>query len=92
MLEFAQSDRGPADLSREFEPTMQTIINWLAQAIHDESEPLLGKEGLCRVEREELSRQSREVRPLNMERDILVKVMSSFARKCDGRSSNSSIS
>ncbi|HRQ59738.1 MAG TPA: transposase, partial [Azoarcus taiwanensis] len=32
IIELAQAGRSPTELSREFGPTSQTIINWLAQA------------------------------------------------------------
>ena len=63
----------PAQLSREFECKAQTIINWVAQAARDEGKPLPGKEGLSSAEREELARLRRQVRQLQMERDILAK-------------------
>ena len=70
-------------MSREFECTAQTIINWVAQAARDEGRPLPGKEGLSSAEREELARLRRQVRQLQMERDILAKATAWFAAKSD---------
>jgi transposase len=89
-LELAQAGRSPAELSREFGPTTQTIMNWLAQAARDAGKPLPGKEGLSSAEREELTRLRRELRQVKMERDILAKATAWFARKSDTGSGNSS--
>ena len=88
--ELAQAGRSPTELSREFGPTSQTIINWLAQAARDAGTPLPGKEGLTSAERDELARLRRENRQLKMERDILAKATAWFARKSDVSSPNSS--
>jgi transposase len=32
MLELVQAGRTPEEFAREFEPTAQTIINWVVQA------------------------------------------------------------
>lgn len=90
IIELAQTGRSPAELAREFGPSSQTIINWLAQAARDAGKPLPGKEGLTSAERDELARLRRENRQLKMERDILAKATAWFARKSDGSSPNSS--
>jgi len=90
IIELAQAGRSPAELAREFGPTAQTIINWLAQAARDAGKPLPGKEGLTSAERDELARLRRENRQLKMERDILAKATAWFARKSDVSSPNSS--
>lgn len=90
IIELAQAGRSPAELSREFGPTAQTIINWLAQAARDAGKPIPGKEGLTSAERDELARLRRENRQLKMERDILAKATAWFARKSDVSSPNSS--
>lgn len=92
IIELAATGKAPAELSREFGPTTQTILNWLAQAACDTGKPHVGKEGLSTVEREELLRLRRECRQLKMERDILAKATAWFARKSDVGSSNSSSS
>ena len=81
MIELVHGGKTPAELSREFECSAQTIINWVAQAARDEGRPLPGKEGLSSAEREELARLRRQVRQLQMERDILAKATAWFAAK-----------
>lgn len=90
IIELAHAGRTPIELSKEFGPTTQTIINWLAQAARDTGKPLPGKEGLSTAEREELARLRRENRQLKMERDILAKATAWFARKSEVGSPNSS--
>ena len=90
IIELAQAGRHPVELSREFGPTSQTIINWVAQAARDAGKPLPGKDELRSAERDELSRLRRENRQLKMERDILAKATAWFARKSDVGSPNSS--
>ncbi|AOF82736.1 transposase family protein [Methyloversatilis sp. RAC08] len=73
IIELAQAGRHPAELSREFAPTSQTIINWVAQTAQDAGKPLPDKDGLSSAERDELSRLRRENRQIKMERYILAK-------------------
>ena len=47
ILELAHSGRTPAELSREFGVTAQTISNWVAQDARDHGTTLPGKEGLA---------------------------------------------
>src|SRR3954469_13011202 len=86
IIELVQAGRTPAELSREFQVTAQTIQNWVGQAAPDAGQPLLGKEGLSTAEREELTRLRRQVKQLQTERDILAKATAWFA----GRHRNSS--
>ena len=88
MIELARAGRSPAELAREFACSSQTIRNWVAQAAIDAGKPLPGKEGLTSAEREELARLRRQVRRLQMERDILAKATARFAGR-NGNSSNS---
>lgn len=78
MIELVRAGRKPEELSKEFEPTAQTIYNWVAQAGRD-----TGKrhDGLTTAEREELTRLRRENRQLKLERDILSKAAAWFARE-----------
>jgi transposase len=78
MIELVRSGRSAEALSREFEPTAQTIRNWVAQADRDEG---LRSDGLTTAEREEVRRLRREVKRLRMERDILKKATAWFARE-----------
>ena len=71
IIELARAGRTPAELSREFGCSAQTIINWVAQAAIDAGKPLPGKDGLSTAEREELTRLRRQVRQLQIERDVL---------------------
>jgi len=50
----------PEALAREFEPTVQSIRNWVAQAECDAGG---GNGGLTTAEREELNRLRRETQP-----------------------------
>ena len=89
MVALVRSGRSPAELSREFEPTAQTIVNWVRQADRDEGRR---SDGLTSDERTELRRIKREVRRLREERDILAKAAAWFARETDsipGRCSSS---
>jgi len=90
IIELARAGRTPTELSREFDCSAQTIINWVAQAAIDAGKPLPGKDGLSTAEREELSRLRRQVRQLQMERDILAKATAWFAAKGERTSTTSS--
>ncbi len=90
IIELARAGRSSAELSREFGCSAQTIINWVAQAAIDAGKPLPGKGGLSTAEREELSRLRRQVRQLQMERDILAKATAWFAAKGERTSTTSS--
>ena len=76
MVELVRAGRSPDELAREFEPTGQSIRNWVAQAERDASG---GDGGLTTAEREELSRLRRENRQLRLEREILSKAAACFA-------------
>lgn len=88
MLELVAAGRTPNSLAGEFECSAQAIRNWVAQAAIDVGKPLPGKDGLSSAEREELARLRRQVRQLQMERDILAKATAWFAGR-NGSSSNS---
>ncbi len=78
MVELARSGRPPESLGREFEPSAESIRNWVRQADRDEG---LREDGLTSVEREEVRRLRREVKQLRMEREILKKAAAWFARE-----------
>jgi len=78
MVELVQAGRSPEELGREFEPTAQSIRNWVAQARRDGGR---GDGGLTTAEREELSHLRRENRQLRLEREILSKAAAWFARE-----------
>lgn len=90
IVELARVGKTPAQLSREFGCSAQTISNWIAQEAIDRGKPLPGKEGLTSAEREELNRLRRENRQLKLERDILSKAAAWFANKGDKTSVPSS--
>jgi transposase len=79
MVELVQAGRSPDELAREFEPTAQSIRNWVAQAERDAGRRNDG--GLTTAEREELNRLRRENRQLRLEREILSKAAAWFARE-----------
>ena len=78
MVELVWAGRNPEQLAREFEPTAQTIRNWVAQADRDRGHRT---DGLRSAEREELTRLRRENRQLKVEREILSKATAWFARE-----------
>jgi transposase len=78
MVELVRAGRSPEELSREFEPTAQSIRNWVAQCKRDAG---CGDGGLTTAEREELGRLRRENRQLRLEREILSKAAAWFARE-----------
>jgi len=80
MVEMVRSGNSPEKLAKEFEPTAQTIRNWVAQADRDEGR---SQDGLTSVEREELRKLRRENRQLRVEREILKKAAAWFARETD---------
>lgn len=92
MVELVGVGKTPAQLSREFGCTAQTIANWVAQSAIDSGKPLPGKSGLSSAERDELNRLRRENRQLKLERDILSKATAWFASKGERTSTTSSSS
>ncbi len=80
MVELVRAGRTPESLAREFEPTAESIRNWVRQADRDEGRR---DDGLTSPEREELRRLRREVRQLKIEREILAKAAAWFARETD---------
>ena len=77
MVELVRSGRSPNQLAREFEPSSQSIRNWVAQADRDEGRRC---DGLSTSGREEMRRLRRENRRLRGERAILAKATAWFAR------------
>ena len=59
MVALVRSGRSPEELAREFEPSAQSIGNWLGQADRDEGR---SHDGLTSTERAELRRLRRENR------------------------------
>ena len=78
LVELVRSGRTPEELSREFEPTAQSIANWVRRAERDAGKRT---DGPTSAEREELIRLRRENQRLRRERDILSKAAAWFARE-----------
>ena len=76
LVAMVRAGRSPQDLAREYEPSAQSITNWVLQADRDEG---LRSDGLTSDERAELSRLRRENRILTEEREILKKAAAWFA-------------
>jgi len=72
-----QEGRTPTELAREFEPSAQSISNWVAQAEIDEGK----RPGLSTDEQAELRRLRAENRVLRMEKELLEKAAAFFAAK-----------
>ena len=75
MVDLVRGGRTPDSLSREFEPTAQSIWNWIRQAERDEG---TRTDGLTTEEKEELRRLRRENRVLREEKEILKKAAAWF--------------
>jgi transposase len=78
LIELARAGQSPEELARKFEPTAQSIRNWVRQADLDEGERT---DGLTTEERVELVRLRREVHTLREEREILKKAAAWFAQE-----------
>jgi len=89
LVELVRSGRSPGELARKFEPSAQTISNWVRQADLDEGRR---EDGLTTSEREEVRRLRRENKTLREEREILKKAAAWFARETDSISPRSSSS
>jgi len=81
IIDLARAGRDPVSLSKEFEPTAETIRKWVAAADRqsggreggrEKAEAQTAAEGaLTAAERDELARLRRENKQLRVERDIL---------------------
>ena len=78
MVALVWAGRTPEDLAHEFEPTAQSISNWVAQADRDTGRRT---DGLTTTERAELTQLRRENRQLKLEREILSKAAAWFAQE-----------
>ena len=89
IIELVRAGRSPEELSAEYEPTAQTIRNWLTQADRDTG---ARKDGLTTTEKDELRALRRENKVLRQEKEILKKAAAWFARESNsipGRDSSS---
>lgn len=90
MIDLVRAGRTPEELAQEFEPSAQTIRNWVSQGDRDSGRR---SDGPSSAEQEELRRLRREVKRLREEREILSKAAAWFARETDSvppKSSSSS--
>lgn len=90
MIDLVRAGRTPEELAQEFEPSAQTIRNWVTQADRDSGRH---SDGPSSAEQEELRSLRREVKRLREEREILSKAAAWFARETDSvppKSSSSS--
>lgn len=78
MVELVRAGRSAKALAQEFEPSEQTIRNWVKQADLDTGRRA---DGLTSEEQAELRRLRRENRQLKLEREILKKAAVWFARE-----------
>lgn len=90
MVDLVRAGRDPDDLAREFEPTSQSIRNWVAQADRQEGRREGKADTLGPAERDELIRLRRENKQLRLERDILSRAAAWFARETGAVPSGSS--
>jgi transposase len=77
ILALVKQGRTAWDLSREFEPTPQTIQSWIRQANIDQGLAV----GATSDEKEDLAPLRREVEILREEREILAKAAAWFAEE-----------
>ena len=78
LVALVRAGRTPEDLAREFEPTGQSISNWVAQSDREAGQRT---DGLTTAERTELTQLRRKNRRLKLERDILSKAAAWFAQE-----------
>lgn len=89
MVELVRAGRTPEELADEFEPSANSIRNWVLQADLDEGRR---SDGMTTADRDEIRRLRRENKQLRLEREILSKAAAWFARETDSiprRSSSS---
>jgi transposase len=73
LIEMVRAGRTPEELAERFEPTAQSIRNWVTQADRDAGRR---DDGLTTDERDELRRLRRGNKTLREEREILKNVWS----------------
>jgi len=87
MVRLVRSGRTPEDLGREFEPSAQSIRNWVLQSELDDG---TRSDGLTTDERAELTKLRRENARLQEEREILSKAAAWFAQETHNKPNGSS--
>ena len=78
LIELVRAGHTPEELARKFEPSAQSIRNWVRQADLDDGQRT---DGLTTEERAELVRLRRENRTLREEREILKRAAAWFAQE-----------
>jgi transposase len=78
LIALVRAGRSPDELATEFEPSGQTIRNWVAQSDRDRG---TRKDGRTTEELSELRELRRENRQLKLEREILSKAAAWFAQE-----------
>jgi transposase len=78
ILDLVRTGREPNELAREFEPSGETIRQWVKQAALEAGERT---DGLTSVEKSELARLRKEIKNLRQEREILKKAAAWFAQE-----------
>ena len=92
MAELARAGCDPEDRAREFEPTAQSIRNWIARADKKDGRQADAPPGSGAVYCDEWSRPRCENERVWEERDILSKAAPWFGRETETLPSNSSAS
>jgi transposase len=87
LIELVEAGRSPEELAKQFEPSAQTIRNWMKRAQADSGKR---RDVLTSAEREELAKLRRENKQLKLEREILSKATAWFAREADTKPKKSS--
>jgi transposase len=87
LVALVREGRSAEELSRQFEPSAQSIRNWVAQVDRDAG---TREDGLATHEREELQRLRRENERLREEREILKKAAAWFAQESKAAPNGSS--
>ena len=87
ILELVRGGRTPDEIAKEFEPTAQTIRNWMKQADLDSGQRL---DGLTSNEKAELARLQKDNKRLRQEREILKKAAAWFAQETNSVPTKSS--
>ena len=80
ILELVRTGRTPIELAGEFEPSGETIRQWVKQAELDAGQR---QDGLTTDQKAEIARLQREVKRLKQEQEILKKAAAWFAHETD---------
>lgn len=87
MVELVQAGRKVSELAREFGCHETSITGWVRQAHADQIGGAKPDAPLTTAERQELSLLRRQLRQVQMERDILAKATAWFANKDSDKNS-----